>query len=519
MLVLLFIGFIRVRLLAMPLERDEGEYAYAGQLILQGIPPFELVYNMKLPGTYYAYAAGMAIFGQTTVGVHLLLLVINSLTSIFVFLLGRKISGVTAGLVACAVFALMSINPAVLGLAAHATQIVVLFAVPGILIFWRALESKQRLFYFFSGLFFGLAFLMKQPGVCFGLFGAACLLVHGLRDRSIFTRVFIGDALTYAAGLLLPFAFFCLAATVAGDFGRFWFWAFEYASYYATPGSFSDGMTHLGAYVSKAWTFYAGFLVLAGLGLFLAWREAIYHKPVLFVATLFLFSFLGTAPGMYFREHYFVLILPALALLAGLGMNFLQFVCTQNLRFVPPLLLGLVLGWNICSQAGAFFQSTPLQLTQTIYGDNPLEESFRIAGYIRDHSRPDARVAVVGSEPQIYFYAQRHSATGYIYLYPMMDPRPFASKMQHDMINEIESVKPEFMVLVMYKNSWLNNRYSDPTLLHWTEDYTQKFYEPIEAAGRQTNGQTIWISGESTRDYRQQFDEYMALYQRKPTAD
>jgi hypothetical protein len=71
-LVLLFIVFIRVRLLEMPLERDEGEYAYAGQLILQGIPPFELVYNMKLPGTYYAYAAGMAIFGQTTVGVHLL---------------------------------------------------------------------------------------------------------------------------------------------------------------------------------------------------------------------------------------------------------------------------------------------------------------------------------------------------------------------------------------------------------------------------------------------------------------
>ena len=65
LLVLLFVGFIRFRLLDMPLERDEGEYAYAGQLILQGIPPYELAYNMKLPGTYYAYALGMAVFGQT----------------------------------------------------------------------------------------------------------------------------------------------------------------------------------------------------------------------------------------------------------------------------------------------------------------------------------------------------------------------------------------------------------------------------------------------------------------------
>lgn len=30
---------IRVRLLGMPLERDEGEYAYVGQLMLEGIPP------------------------------------------------------------------------------------------------------------------------------------------------------------------------------------------------------------------------------------------------------------------------------------------------------------------------------------------------------------------------------------------------------------------------------------------------------------------------------------------------
>jgi hypothetical protein len=33
---------IRIRLLRIPLERDEGEYAYAGQLMLQGIPPSKL---------------------------------------------------------------------------------------------------------------------------------------------------------------------------------------------------------------------------------------------------------------------------------------------------------------------------------------------------------------------------------------------------------------------------------------------------------------------------------------------
>ena len=69
---------IRIRLLGMPLERDEGEYAYAGQLMLQGIPPYKLAYNMKFPGTYAAYAAIMSVFGQTTIGIRLGLLVVNA---------------------------------------------------------------------------------------------------------------------------------------------------------------------------------------------------------------------------------------------------------------------------------------------------------------------------------------------------------------------------------------------------------------------------------------------------------
>src|SRR5207249_3867952 len=48
--VIAVVVFIRIHFLAMPLERDEGEYAYAGQLMLQGIPPYRLAYNMKFPG-------------------------------------------------------------------------------------------------------------------------------------------------------------------------------------------------------------------------------------------------------------------------------------------------------------------------------------------------------------------------------------------------------------------------------------------------------------------------------------
>src|SRR6266702_1142514 len=74
LLAILLFGAIRWRLRDLPLERDEGEYAYAGQLLLQGVPPYQLAYNMKLPGTYLAYAGFLRTFGETPAGIHLGLL-------------------------------------------------------------------------------------------------------------------------------------------------------------------------------------------------------------------------------------------------------------------------------------------------------------------------------------------------------------------------------------------------------------------------------------------------------------
>jgi hypothetical protein len=83
--IVLFFGLVRFRLRDIPLERDEGEYAYAGQLLLEGFPPYTLAYNMKLPGTSAAYALVMAIFGQTAAGIHMGLLVVNSAVTVLVF--------------------------------------------------------------------------------------------------------------------------------------------------------------------------------------------------------------------------------------------------------------------------------------------------------------------------------------------------------------------------------------------------------------------------------------------------
>jgi len=62
-----------------------------------------------------------------------------------------------------------------------------------------------------------------------------------------------------------------------------------------------------------------------------------------------------------------------------------------------------------------------------------------VGNYIRNHASKDARIAVLGSEPEILFYAKRLSATGTIYMYGLFEQQPYALQMQKQMIDEIES--------------------------------------------------------------------------------
>src|SRR6266542_5430275 len=165
---------IRIRLLEIALERDEGEYAYAGQLMLQGIPPYQLAYNMKFPGVYAAYALIMWIFGQTSIGIHLGLLIVNLANIVIVFFIARRLISLIAGIAAAASYTILSASPSVLGLAAHATHFVMLPTLLGALVLLKPVLTREMVFV--SGILFGVGLLMKQPAIFFICFGATYLL-------------------------------------------------------------------------------------------------------------------------------------------------------------------------------------------------------------------------------------------------------------------------------------------------------------------------------------------------------
>ena len=524
-LALLFAGGIRLRLLHVPLERDEGEYAYLGQLLLQGIPPYELLYTMKLPGTGLMYLLGMAVFGQTTTGIHLTLLAANSLTIIFVFLLGRRLAGPLAGALAAFAYAVMSISPAVVGLAAHATHFVVLFAVPATWLLLKATSEKRPWTLLASGVLFGLAFLMKQPGLCFGLFALAFLAWQTRRHHGVFSASFLRTLLIFGVGLTLPLILTCFALAAAGDFSRFWFWTFSYARHYETTLTWQQGLhEHLLEHLRQNRDLSLASWLLALAGLLAGSQVRRLRSATNFLLGFWLFSFLGTAAGLYFRGHYFILLLPAFAILLGLAVVACRELMPAKflpdvLRSLPIIAYGLILSWMVFYYAPLYFQWPVEQVGQQLYRENPFAEAVAVASLIEQHSAPDARVAVIGSEPEIYFYARRHSATGYIYTYPLMESQPYALVMQHEMAQEIEAVRPEFLVRVPYPLSWLPQPGASQFLTDWCTAYVTNFYDRVGTVGFAPGRGLVTSWGPDTTNTPALTGEYLTIFQRRPGAD
>jgi len=469
---------LRAPLLSLPLERDEGEYAYVAWRMLEGDVPYRDAFDQKPPGVFAVYAGAVLLAGRSVEAIHGALLLWSAATAWLLYGLVRRLAGGLAGAFAVLLFAVLGVDPSLGATAANTELFLLLPMVGSTLALVRALEEDRALWWVLCGALVAAACWFKQVGASHALFAGcvACIAPSGRRRRPAAALGRLG--LLALGGVVVALPVFAVFAA-AGALAPFLDAVFLHNVEYAQQRSLSQAIDNLHWNLLRQGPGLGGIWLLVGLGLLRpSWAG---RRAWGILAGWLAFSALGVAVGLQFRPHYFVQAVPAVAALAALPLaavlrRALERGTGAGVAAAVALCLAVV-GPPVWAQRSVYLAESPEAAARAIYGWNPFPESIEIARYIEHTSEPDESVFVLGSEPQILFYAGRRSATRYIFVYPLTGPFPDAEERQRQAMAEVEAAQPRYVVWVNVPTSLLVEPETDPWFFDAVSALVRRHYQ------------------------------------------
>jgi hypothetical protein len=252
--------------------------------------------------------------------------------------------------------------------------------------------------------------------------------------------------------------------------------------------------------------------VAAAVGLFCLVRGKGRGEARLVIGWLLAFSLIAFTASFYFSRHYFIMMLPVVCLLIAVAARRAAAIMGEVL---PAGVFALACAGFIFANRAIWFEETPEAACRALYGGNPFPEAVPIAKYIQEHSSPTDTIAIMGSEPEIYFLAHRHSATGYIYMYDLMQTHRYALDFQEETMHQIEAAKPAFLLIVYVDSSWTFSKNSNLTITRWLKTFWEKNYDMAGMVWLLPDRtEYIWGPEASTRKF--DTDLRVGILKRKP---
>ena len=397
------------------MDIDEGSYAAIGCRMLSGGLPYRDGVENKFPAIFYLYTAVFRVFGRYDMrAVHVVAALAALCTAlaagaIAATLVRRRDGDDTAARrarwLAALLYAVFSTTYEAKVLAANTELFAVLPASLAVLVHLRG--RGRPVGSLATGALGACALLFKQVAGLLLVALAADRLIRGFQRRQL--RRALIDVLLIALGAL------GITGIVAAVFWRqdilrdavFWSWTYVFHHY--IPAASASG-----GFVVRLFKCFLPFALamspLVFLGRRVPWRgEAL-------VVWLWLAVMIGAALiGGRMYGHYFLLTVPPLSVLAGVGgVEWLATASRTERRRLAALVTTMACGF--LAAAWLFRGATDSWLT--------LKPDYRrAAAYVQARTRPDDQLFVWGWFPALYVDADRCPASRFVYTHLLTGAR------------------------------------------------------------------------------------------------
>ena len=214
--------------------------------------------------------------------------------------------------------------------------------------------------------------------------------------------------------------------------------------------------------------------------------------------------------------------MPYFALFATQGIDLLSkkisrfdhipksFILLRNEKSARGLISFIILISLFLPLSKQFFIN-PKKFNSYIYGNRQsFDISPKFAEKLKEITKPDDKIYIAGAESQILFYAQRESATRFIYTYPLIFATPYREKFQQEVI---EQLKSHPLKAIVYSNdiySWKFQNYEPLEFKKFLKEYISERYNLV-GGYLWDKDKEIWISSIAQNNYLPS----LLLYERK----
>lgn len=514
-------AYFRSKFLSIPLERDEGTYAYMGQLLLDGKRPYLDFYEMKPPALYYSYALLVGLVGTTVEGLHAAALMVCVVTAVLIYYICKILYHREAGLMAALVYLILSLGRIPGGYTAQAEHLVVVWAVAGFFFAAKGWQQGKAWQWILAGAFFANAVMTKQVA---GVFApAAVALAWAAATRSaegqVLRKTAIYTGLMAAGGIAVVGAWLLLIMGY-GAWNEMMYWLFEYPKGYTSFFSWNDRKGEFWKILKGMYRDDTIIWTMAIAGLFLSVLAQRYRYLLPFLVLLFAAAFIGVMPGYYFYGHYWLYFSPVVAICAGAAVSSLRdrlSAFTPLAAYLGILLVAAVFFLDYSNKNKYYLRPNFKQIMYTAYSDNPFPETDEVAKFLKRKAQPGDQLLVMGSEPQLNYLTGMRSPTRHFFMGYLTKSRPEEAAWIKETKEAAETSKPRFVVTVVHPYSWayIDNKNTD--MFNYAFEFTKNNYKLIGIADMQP-GATKYIWGEAAETYPRiaQGVKHLLVYERKP---
>lgn len=493
-IIICLIAYIRSNFLNVPFERDEGSYSYCGKIILDGAVPFKDIGSQRLPGVFYSYALIVALFGYTLKSLHIAFICINIISTIFIYVIGRKLFSNVAAIACALSWALMSMNMLISGFTIQSEHLVAFFALIAIYFLLKYFDKKSLVMIALSGLFFSFAFEVKQTSFFLGLFAGILLAGKQFFEKDRDWKKIILSCLVFISAVVIPVIIDLFIVWKRGGWEDFNYWFFDIRKEYSSVITFDQGIEYLKMNFSGAYRDYKFFWAVSAIGLVAILFTSV--KPWIKIAVLgfYGFGFLTVMPGNHYYGHYFLQWVPAVCISIGAFFYAIEEIVRTKFnlqkfsRYIALGILVLASFSNISALKKYYFNTNTTQLLRQVYGINPFPESKVIADRLNTMLKPEDKIAVFGTEIQMYFYTNRISPSRFAGSGALLEfPIKKAEEWQKEFISDVEKANPRFLVFYSHPISWLAHPDVKNLIFPWFDKFSAEKYNLIGYADMYDN--------------------------------